>query len=182
MEPYLIRPNALNRHPLASPANAVMSLKVPAEVPNALTVDVEDYFQVSAFGERVCRSNWDKFECRVENNTEKLPDLLVRLVNEVNNPFLGLCMDIGHQHMFSELDAIEWVGRMDNRLYHIHLHDNDRTGDKHWPIGRGTIDFEPFYSAIMRHVPQATISLEVEDRMEVKMGDLRKLAARFASK
>jgi sugar phosphate isomerase/epimerase len=118
----------------------------------------------------------------LENDTEKLPDLLVRLVNEVDTPFLGLCMDIGHQHLFSELDALEWVRRMDNRLFHIHLHDNDRTDDSHWSIGRGTIDFEPFYTAIMRHVPQVTISLEVEDKMEVKMGDLRKLAAHFASK
>ena len=121
-------------------------------------------------------------EIVLENDTEKLPDLLVRLVDEVANPFLGLCMDIGHQHMFSELDALEWVRRMDKRLFHIHLHDNDRTGDNHWAIGRGTIDFEPFYAAIMRHVPQATISLEVEDRMEVKMGNLRKLADYFASK
>jgi sugar phosphate isomerase/epimerase len=118
----------------------------------------------------------------VENDTEKSPDLLVRLVDEVDSPFLGLCMDIGHQHMFSELDALEWVRRMDDRLFHFHLHDNDRTGDNHWPIGRGTIDFEPFYAAIMRHVPQATLSLEVQDKMEVKMGDLRKLVAYFASK
>jgi len=71
---------------------------------------------------------------------------------------------------------------MGDRLFHIHLHDNDRTGDKHWPIGRGTIDFEPFYAALLSHVPQATISLEVEDEMERKMGDLRDLAARFAPK
>jgi sugar phosphate isomerase/epimerase len=118
----------------------------------------------------------------LENQIEKSPDLLVRLVNEVNNPFFGLCMDIGHQHLFSELDALEWVRRMDNRLFHIHLHDNDRTGDNHWSIGRGTIDFEPFYAAIMRRVPGVTISLEVNDNMEVKMGDLRNLAAHFASK
>jgi sugar phosphate isomerase/epimerase len=116
----------------------------------------------------------------IENDTQKLPDLLVRLVSIVNNPFLGLCMDIGHQHTFSELDAPEWVRRMGERLWHIHLHDNDRTGDKHWPIGRGTIEFEPFYAEIMAHVPQATLSLEVEDDMDVKMGDLRKLAAHFA--
>jgi sugar phosphate isomerase/epimerase len=119
-------------------------------------------------------------EIVLENDIDKLPDLLVRLVNEVDNPFLGLCMDIGHQHVFSELDALEWVRRMDHRLFHIHLHDNDRTGDRHWPIGRGTIDFEPFYAALTRHVPQATLSLEVEDKMEVKMGDLRQLAAHFA--
>jgi len=39
---------------------------------NALTVDVEDYFQVSAFADRVCRKDWDKYECRVEANTERL--------------------------------------------------------------------------------------------------------------
>jgi sugar phosphate isomerase/epimerase len=121
-------------------------------------------------------------EIVLENAIEKSPDLLVRLVNKVNNPFLGLCMDIGHQHLFSELDALEWVRRMGSRLFHVHLHDNDRTGDSHWSIGRGTVDFEPFYATIMRHVPEVTISLEVEDKMEVQMGDLRKLAAHFASR
>ena len=118
----------------------------------------------------------------LENDTEKSPDLLVRLVDAVDDPFLGLCLDIGHQHVFSELGVLEWVRRMSNRLFHFHLHDNDRTGDSHWSIGRGTIDFEPFYAAIIRQVPQATLSLEVEDKMEVKMRDLRKLAAHFASK
>ncbi|MCO8122490.1 DUF3473 domain-containing protein [Stieleria sp. TO1_6] len=41
-------------------------------IPNALTVDVEDYFQVSAFADRVCRKDWDKYECRVEANTDKM--------------------------------------------------------------------------------------------------------------
>jgi sugar phosphate isomerase/epimerase len=118
----------------------------------------------------------------VENDTEKLPDILVRLVDEVDSPYLGLCMDIGHQHMFSQLDALEWVRRMERRLFHIHLHDNDRTGDNHWPIGRGTVDFERFYAALLQYVPEATISLEVQDRMDVKMGNLRELVAFFASK
>jgi len=115
----------------------------------------------------------------LENNTEKSPDALVQLVNEVDHPFLGLCLDIGHQHVFSRLGAPEWVRRMDKRLLHIHLHDNDGTGDTHRPIGAGTIDFESFYAALRGHVPQATISVEVEDTMEVKMGDLRKLVAHF---
>lgn len=118
----------------------------------------------------------------LENDTEKSPDLPVRLVTEVDSPFLGLCMDIGHQHFVSDLDAPEWVRRMGDRLLHVHLHDNDRTGDRHWALGRGTIDFEPFYAALERDVPEATISLEVEDSMETQMGDLRGLAARFASK
>ena len=44
----------------------------PNNLINALTVDVEDYFQVSAFADRICRKDWDKLECRVEANTDQL--------------------------------------------------------------------------------------------------------------
>ena len=37
-----------------------------------LTVDVEDYFQVSAFDHRIKREEWDSMPCRVEANTEHL--------------------------------------------------------------------------------------------------------------
>lgn len=136
-----------------------------------------------AFWQREIR-RWAEacIEIVLENDIQRSPAWLIRLVDEVDHPALGLCMDIGHQHMFSELNAVEWVRRLDKRLYHIHLHDNDRTGDRHWPIGRGTIDFEPFYGAVRRHVPEATISLEVEAEMETQMDDLRMLAAHFASK
>ena len=44
-------------------------------VVNAMTVDVEDYFHVSAFDGVVCRSTWDRFDSRVSRNTEALLDL-----------------------------------------------------------------------------------------------------------
>lgn len=43
---------------------------------NALTVDVEDYFQVSAFESVVRFEDWDHYESRVENNTRRVLDLL----------------------------------------------------------------------------------------------------------
>ena len=39
---------------------------------NAMTVDVEDYFHVSAFDGVVPRSRWETLECRVERNTDRL--------------------------------------------------------------------------------------------------------------
>ena len=42
---------------------------------NAMTVDVEDYFQVSAFADVVKRDDWDKMEDRVEANTGRVLDL-----------------------------------------------------------------------------------------------------------
>jgi polysaccharide deacetylase family protein (PEP-CTERM system associated) len=43
---------------------------------NALTVDVEDYYQVSAFESVVRFEDWDRYESRVERNTERVLDLL----------------------------------------------------------------------------------------------------------
>lgn len=43
---------------------------------NALTVDVEDYYQVSAFESIVDRSEWDRYESRVEKNTQHILDIL----------------------------------------------------------------------------------------------------------
>jgi len=42
---------------------------------NILTVDVEDYFHVSALANSIKRDDWDKCECRVERNTHALLDL-----------------------------------------------------------------------------------------------------------
>mgnify|MGYP001822538337 CR=1 FL=1 len=42
---------------------------------NALTVDVEDYFHVSAFAQAIDRRDWDKWPLRVEKNTHRLLDL-----------------------------------------------------------------------------------------------------------
>lgn len=39
---------------------------------NAMTIDVEDYFQVSAFEGCAPRYRWDEFECRVEANTDRV--------------------------------------------------------------------------------------------------------------
>jgi len=40
-----------------------------------MTVDVEDYFQVSAFERYIPRENWDHLPCRVERNTNRILDL-----------------------------------------------------------------------------------------------------------
>lgn len=43
---------------------------------NALTIDVEDYFQVSAFAPYIPRDHWEKRDCRVERNVERILQML----------------------------------------------------------------------------------------------------------
>lgn len=50
----------------------------PDGITNALTIDVEDYFQVSAFAPYIRRDEWDARECRVEANVERILAMLER--------------------------------------------------------------------------------------------------------
>lgn len=43
---------------------------------NAMSIDVEDYFQVSAFAPHIRREDWDRLPCRVERNVDVILGLL----------------------------------------------------------------------------------------------------------
>lgn len=49
---------------------------MPGNITNALTFDVEEYFQVSAFEQLITKSDWGKWESRVEYSTNLILDLL----------------------------------------------------------------------------------------------------------
>ena len=45
---------------------------------NALTIDVEDYFQVSAFAPYIKRVDWEARECRIERNVQRILGMLAQ--------------------------------------------------------------------------------------------------------
>jgi polysaccharide deacetylase family protein (PEP-CTERM system associated) len=50
----------------------------PVLIRNAMTIDVEDYFQVSAFASHIPRDSWPSQSCRVERNI----DLILAMLDE----------------------------------------------------------------------------------------------------
>lgn len=77
-------------------------------VVNALTVDVEDWFQVSALAGSVARDDWSHMESRVERNTDRLLDMFDRAgvrgtffvlgwVAERNPGIVRAIADAGHE-------------------------------------------------------------------------------------
>ncbi|CAD6881091.1 FIG004655: Polysaccharide deacetylase [Methylomonas albis] len=62
-------------------------MTLPVRV-NAMTVDVEDYFQVSAFEANIQRCQWDGLPHRVEQNTQRILDLFAQ--TQVNATFFTL--------------------------------------------------------------------------------------------
>jgi polysaccharide deacetylase family protein (PEP-CTERM system associated) len=63
-------------------------LMLAPAITNALTIDVEDYFQVSAFAPYIRRDEWDTRECRVERNVDRILALLAQ--REVKATFFTL--------------------------------------------------------------------------------------------
>jgi polysaccharide deacetylase family protein (PEP-CTERM system associated) len=55
---------------------------------NALTIDVEDYFQVSAFAPCIARHEWNTRECHIERNIERILEMLC--VRDIHATFFTL--------------------------------------------------------------------------------------------
>jgi polysaccharide deacetylase family protein (PEP-CTERM system associated) len=53
----------------------VADTSASARIVNAMSVDVEDYFQVGAFENCIARDAWNQFPARVDHNTNRLLDL-----------------------------------------------------------------------------------------------------------
>ena len=61
---------------LATAPGVFRAAEDAAPIVNALSIDVEDYFQVSAFAPHVDRRQWESLECRVERNVHRILALL----------------------------------------------------------------------------------------------------------
>ena len=99
----------------------------------------------------------------VENVMEPGPELLVEIARGVDDPRLGLCLDVGHANtVVSKTPPADWLAPMLPDLRHVHLHDNHGALDEHLPLGTGTIDFAPILTVLAAH-PEITITLENQD-------------------
>ena len=74
------------------------------QIINAFTVDVEDYYQVSAFEKHVRRDHWDRWESRVEANTHRILRLLERHGVKATFFVLGWVAD-RHPRLVREIHA-----------------------------------------------------------------------------
>ena len=91
------------------------------------------------------------------------PDMLVRIMKHFNSPWLGLCYDSGHAHIFDHgrkdpanscvpvswkcpVNEIPWenqaLEKMLPYLVNCHLHDNKGFVDSHAIPGEGSIDWK----------------------------------------
>ena len=109
-------------------------------------------------GVKIALENVDRFEPL--GNMRELP----RLVEMVDSPAVGYCLDSGHAHCCGS-DLVKWIDIMGEKLFTTHFHDNhgpsekilNSTGfvpahgvDEHLPPGFGTISWTDVIAALTR--------------------------------
>lgn len=97
----------------------------------------------------------------LENVLEEEPEWLVQIVEGVNNPGIGLCLDIGHVNAYSQVPVMQWLERWAPYLRHFHIHNNDGSWDSHSPLTQGTMDIREIMSRARELCPAATFTLEL---------------------
>lgn len=103
----------------------------------------------------------------IENVWEEDPELHVRLLEAMDSPWFGFCLDTGHQNAFSRTSLSSWLTACSPYLREVHLHDNDGSFDHHLPIGRGNIDFDYLFRFLdgSRMRPLMTIEPHKEEHL-----------------
>jgi sugar phosphate isomerase/epimerase len=84
----------------------------------------------------------------IENIFEDTPTNLELLMKELYSPKFGICFDTGHFNIFSTIGLDDWMTVLAPYIIELHLHDNDKTLDAHYPIGEGSFDFKKLFSHI----------------------------------
>jgi sugar phosphate isomerase/epimerase len=96
-------------------------------------------------------------------------DGLLRLLDAVGSPALGVNLDPSHTFPVGELPDVT-IYRLNKHVLHCDFSDNDGTTNVHWRPGKGKIDWERALRALKEVGYDGVISLEFEDVPGVSRG------------
>ncbi|MEK7218524.1 MAG: sugar phosphate isomerase/epimerase family protein, partial [Patescibacteria group bacterium] len=99
----------------------------------------------------------------IENHLDNTPDILMKIIDGVGDPRLGVCLDIGHAHAFSDFTPPEWVAQLGERITYVHLHDNHGKRDEHLRLGAGSLPVTDTLRALEKFAPEAIWAIEADE-------------------
>lgn len=93
------------------------------------------------------------------------------MIQAVNRENVGLTLDVGHANLLGAKAIEEFVTTLNDRIFLIHIHDNDGKKDQHKAIGEGTVDFHKLISLLVKaniNVPLSIESRNLDDLVKSK--------------
>jgi len=87
-------------------------------------------------------------------------DSALRLLDHVKNDNLGIVLDTAHLHAQKEILPLS-VEKLKNKIFYLHVADNDGRVNEHLAIGKGNIDWEGVFLALKKHNFDGYIGIDV---------------------
>lgn len=99
----------------------------------------------------------------VENMWEYDPYIIADVVREIAHPNLGICLDVGHAHLFGEVPFEEWLKVVEPLIIHSHMNNNNGKVDVHLGFHQGVLDYTQIMEQIRGLSTPPSITLEMDD-------------------
>jgi sugar phosphate isomerase/epimerase len=114
----------------------------------------------------------------LENMWEPEAGIICDVLDQVDSPHLGACIDVGHVYLFSDYVPLEtWIERMSPRLVHCHLNNHRGFFDEHLPIDfpGGVIDYKQAVLPLLNALPNPPALVLEMDELDYLEKSLRYL-------
>ncbi len=86
---------------------------------------------------------------RYETDLIQTTSQAIRMIHELGHSNLGIVLDSGHAYVVGEQFAPA-IQEMGDRLFHVHVDDNNGLRDQHLIPGEGNLDFNAFIAALRK--------------------------------
>jgi fructoselysine 3-epimerase len=85
---------------------------------------------------------------------------LLMLIEDINSPYLGANLDLGHSHVLAE-DPETVINALDRNIFHIHVEDIKARKHYHLIPGTGDIDFAELFRILEAHNYEGFATVEL---------------------
>ncbi len=104
-------------------------------------------------------------------------DAMLRLIDEVNADNFGAVLDTGHLHAAKELIPLS-IEKLSEKIWYVHISDNDGRDNLHLAPGEGTIDWEGVFKGLKKFNFRGPIAIDVGGKEILKELDEKVIEAR----
>ena len=125
----------------------------------------------------------EKLNIKIAFENTKIKGYLEYLLDNIKNPNVGICFDVGHYHVHFK-DEFDF-DRFKDKIFAVHLHDNDQSDDQHLIPFDGTVDWNNALLNLKRCNYNGPITLELcyrKQYLEMSVVDFYKKGYEVAEK
>ncbi len=111
----------------------------------------------------------EKYKMKIVLETPSRIENLNYIIKKV--PEVGVNLDVAHIFLVGGIDYVrKFIQVFENKIEHIHMHDNHGEEDEHLPIGEGIIDYRKVVEWLKEIGYDNTITFEVFTIGEIRRG------------